>query len=320
MTTTDDRRLIEQYQRHGFADEDELLGFVGEFFHDKLGNPLHIPRVQVCPEHTPPAQYITDTYFGHVLDAICWASRGGGKTLLGALTTWLDTLFKTGCSTMVLSGSLEQGERMYDHLSGKGDGWGLVTEDFRYLLRGERSRQGEILARKTVLSNLSNIKILTASPKSVRGAHPQKLKLDEIDEMDPQIYEAALSLPMTKRGIKASTHIFSTMHRSWGLMQQVVEEAPGRGYRLYKWCVMCVLERCEGRECATCDLWEDCKDPTDPDGPGRARSADGYYRIEDAISKKRQVSEQTWRSEYLCQIPSSEGLIYPEFSMGIHVV
>ena len=98
----------------------------------------------------------------------------------------------------------------------------MVTEDFRYLLRGD------MLAQRTVLGNLSNIQILTASSKSVRGAHPQKLKLDEIDEMDPRIYEAALSIPMSKRGHRASTHIYSTMHKTYGLMQSVVEEAPAR--------------------------------------------------------------------------------------------
>lgn len=306
MTTANDRRLIEYYQRHGFAGDDELLGFVESFLVDSVGHPLYIPRAQVCPEHTAPAEYLCDAFFDRAPEAICWANRGGGKTLLGALATWLDTVFKAGCATKVLGGSLEQSKRMYEHLTGKGDGWGLVTEDFRHLLRGE------MLAAHTVLNNLSNIQILTASSKSVRGAHPQKLKLDEIDEMDSDIYEAALSIPMTKRGHQASTHIYSTMHKTYGLMQQVVEEAPARGYRLYKWCIICVLERCEGRECGGCDLWEDCG--------GRAREADGYYSIESAITKKRQVSEQTWRSEYLCQIPSSEGLIYSEFSLAVHVI
>ena len=90
---------------------------------------------------------------------------------------------------------------MYEHLTGEGDGWGMVTEDFRHLLRGE------MLAHRTVLNNQSNIQILTASSKSVRGAHPQKIKLDEVDEMDPNIYEAALLVPQTKRGIKASVQI-----------------------------------------------------------------------------------------------------------------
>ena len=52
---------------------------------------------------------------------------------------------------------------MYEHLTGEGDGWGMVTEDFRYLLRGD------MLAQRTVLGNLSNIHILTASSKACAG-------------------------------------------------------------------------------------------------------------------------------------------------------
>ena len=313
MTAPDDRQLIEYYQKHGFADDGELLSFVDEFFLDSKGLPLHIPRAKGCPDHTPPAEYLCDAFFDRSPLAICWANRGGGKTLLGALATWLDMVFKGGCSTTVLAGSFQQGKRLYEHLSGKGNGWGLVNDVFRYLLRREKNKEGELLAYSATLSNFSCIEILPASSKSVRGTHPQKCKLDEIDEMDPSLYEGSLSTAMSSRGIQASTHIYSTMHKTYGLMQQVVEEAPVRGYRLYKWCIMDVLERCVGRECGeVCPLWEDCQ--------GRAQEADGYYSIESAITKKRQVSEQTWLSEYLCQIPSSEGLIYKEFDMALFVI
>jgi hypothetical protein len=208
------KELVEYHRRKNFSDPEDLLDFIEGFWG------LRLPRVRVCPDHTPPAQYLVDAFFERSPDAICWANRGGGKTLLGALVTWLDTVFKVGCATKVLGGSLAQSKRMYEHLTGEGDGWGLVNGNFHHLLRGE------ILAQRTVLNNLSNIQILTASSKSVRGTHPQKLKLDEVDEMDPRIYEAALSIPMTKGGHRASTHIYSTMHKTYGLMQTVVEEAP----------------------------------------------------------------------------------------------
>jgi hypothetical protein len=188
------REMLEYHINHGFDDADELLDFIEVYWK------LRIPRAQVCPEHTPPGAYIADSFFESVQDSVCWANREG-KTLLGALSTWLNTVFKSGCATKILGGSQEQSKRMYEHLTGEGDGWGLVTEDFQHLLRGE------MLAQRTVLNNLSNIQILTASSKSVRGAHPQKIELDEVDEMDPKIYEAALLAPQTKRGIKASVQI-----------------------------------------------------------------------------------------------------------------
>jgi len=65
---------------------------------------------------------------------------------------------------------------MYQHLSGERNGWGLVPDDLRHLLRGE------MLAGQTSLINRTNINILTASSKFVRDPHPQKLRLDEINE------------------------------------------------------------------------------------------------------------------------------------------
>jgi len=291
---------ISHHQAEGFDSPEELLTFIEAFWG------LRIPQVQVCPEHTPPAAYIVDSFFETVQDSVCWANRGGGKTLLGALSTWLDTVFKSNCATKILGGSLEQSKKMYQHLTGGGDGWGLATKNFGHLIKGE------MLAGQTTLVNNSSINILTASSKSVRGPHPQKLKLDEVDEMDPEIYEAALLIPKTKRGIKASVQIYSTMHKAYGLMNQVITEAGQSGYKVYKWCVFDVLERCEGRDCETCDLWEDCQ--------GKAKHADGFYSIEDAISEKRKVSRDTWLCEMLCFQPSQEGLIYKEFDIALHVV
>jgi len=66
------------------------------------------------------------------------ANRGGGKTLLGALSTWLDTVFKKSCATRSWVGPLEQlVKKWYQHLTGEGGWWGLVTDDFRHLLRGD---------------------------------------------------------------------------------------------------------------------------------------------------------------------------------------
>lgn len=294
------RDLIEHHRRHGFKGPEELLRFIRTFWG------LRVPQAQVCPEHTPPAEYIVDSFFEEVQDSVCWANRGGGKTLLGALSTWLDTVFKSDCATKILGGSLEQSKKMYQHLTGGGDGWGLATDDFRYLLRGE------MLAAQTALVNKSNINISTASSKSVRGPHPQKLKLDEVDEFEDKIYEAALLIPKTKKSIRASVQIYSTMHKAYGLMNRVISEAVQSGYKIYKWCVFDVMEKCIGRECAVCELWEDCQ--------GKAKQADGFYSIEDAISEKRKVSRDTWLCEMLCFQPSQEGLIYKEFDMALHVI
>jgi hypothetical protein len=285
---------VEHHRAKGFRSPEELLRFC-EVFWD-----IKIPRQRVCPDHNCLAEYITAAWFEDSMNCVCWANRGGGKTMAGALVTWLESVFKAGCETKVLGGSGEQSLRMYNHIKK------FNSEPFWHLARGEA------LKTYTELLNGSSIQILTASTKSVRGPHPQKLRLDEIDEFDDKIYEAALLIPLSSGGIEASTHIYSTMHKSYGLMNQVIEGAAESGYRIFKWCVLDVLEKCVDRDCATCGLREDCG--------GRARQASGFYRIDDAIGHKRQVSRETWESEMLCYVPSREGLIYREFDLSVHVV
>jgi hypothetical protein len=288
------KELVEYHRKKGFSNPEDLLDFIEGFWG------LRLPRIQVCPGHTPPADYIVDSFFESVLDSVCWANRGGGKTLNGALLTWLDTVFKKGCETKILGGSGEQSLRMYNHISK------FQTPPFRHLI------DGEPLKSLTRMNDGGSIQVLTASSKSVRGPHPQKLRLDEIDEFEDKIYEAAMLIPKTKHGLRASVQIYSTMHKAYGLMNRVISEAAQSGYKIYKWCIFDVLEKCVGRECAVCELWEDCQ--------GKAKQADGFYSIENAISEKRRVSRDTWLCEMLCFQPSQEGLIYKEFDYALHVV
>ncbi|MCP4379807.1 MAG: hypothetical protein GY794_27030, partial [bacterium] len=46
---------------------------------------------------------------------------------------------------------------------------------------------------------------------------------------------------------------------------------------------------------------------------GIAAEGGGLYRIDDAIKAYRKVSKRMWQGEFLCQRPSVEGAIYPEF-------
>jgi len=294
LTAREIIQWVEHHRAVGFADPEELLDFIDIFWD------IRVPRAKVCPEHTPPAEYVVASFFEEILDCVCWANRSGGKTLNGALVTWLDSVFKGNCETKILGGSGEQSLRMYEHIKG------FITAPFQHLV------EGETLRTRTHLVNGSNIQILTASTKSVRGPHPQKLKLDEVDEFEERIYEAALLIPKSAKGIRASVQIYSTMHKAYGLMNRVITEAAESGYRVFKWCVFDVMEKCVGRDCESCELWEDCE--------GRARQAEGFYPVEDAISAKRKVSRETWESEMLCRMPSQEGLIYKEFDLSIHVI
>lgn len=277
---------------------------------------LDIPRESICPNHNAPFDYVRDAYFQNFTDAVIWANRGGGKTTLGAVVTLLDALWKPGTAVRILGGSLEQSQKMYGSLIR------MVRSRFADRLAGgydpQFGRQRGFTARTLRFDNGSEVEILAQSERSVRGTRVQKMRCDEVELFDCDVWSSC-QLVTESREIapagaisRGAVEAFSTFHRVGGLMQQIVEGAIARGSPVYRWCVLDVLERCPPtRPCADCPLAPDCA--------GRAKNATGFYRIDDAIAAKARVSRELWESEMLCLRPSRRGAVFPTFSRARHV-
>lgn len=274
---------------------------------DKTG--LSVPRTSVCACHVAPFTYLRNAYFEPAKDQVVWAPRGGGKTSLAAVATLLDLLHKPGCQVRILGGSLEQSLRMWDHLlphlQDLGDG----------LIENPKST-----ARKVKLNNGSAAAVLTQSQRSVRGLRVQKIRCDEVELFDPAVWEAAqLATRSAKHaddttiGVRGTIEALSTLHRPFGLMQNVVDDAAAAGRAVVRWCLLDVLEPCPpDRDCATCPLWADCR------GVAKTRCS-GFFRIDDAVAMKGRVSSDVWETEMLCRRPSVRGLVFPTFEPSLHV-
>ena len=276
-----------------------------QYFHE-----LRMCRRAVCAGHSAPFDYVAGSFFETISDCVVWASRGGGKTELGALVTHLDCIFKPGTETRILGGSLEQSEKMYEYFLAKWQG------PFAQLLEGQPTR------RRTKLKNRSRVEILTQSPRSVRGVRVQKVKCDEVDEFHPEVFQAVQfvtqSKPIAANGqlraasrTSSSLQVFSTMHHPFGLMNEVVAKAREVGIPVFKWCLLEVIERCRDYSCSRCRLAEDCR--------GTAKEARGYFPLEDALKIKRRSSKEAWETEMLCKRPSLSGLVYRDFDEDVHL-
>jgi hypothetical protein len=219
--------------------------------------------------------------------------------MLAAALTVLESVFEPGLQTRILGGSLAQSSYMYQYV--------------RDYLRSApwRDKVAGLTAGCAQLRNGSRIEILPQSDRAVRGVHATRLRLDEVEEFRPEIFEAALFVPQSATAGEARLEILSTLHRPYGIMSELVDAAEAKGLRLFKWCLWEVIERCRDRECSRCVLGGDCR--------GKAKRAAGFYRIDDAIAKKKLVSEESWQSEMLCLRPSREGLFYRGYSEEVHV-
>lgn len=115
-------------------------------------------------------------------------------------------------------------------------------------------------------------------------------------------------------GVWGAIDALSTSHQPGGLMSQIIDNAHTVGTRVFRWCIMDVLERCPpSRDCKTCPLWDECR--------GIAKTkCNGFFKIDDAIAMKQRTSRETWEAEMLCIRPTTRGCVFPSFDREVHVV
>ena len=269
---------------------------------------IDVPDVRLCDGHATPMDYLWYAYNLDFAggsnvrpngDCVVWANRGGGKTELAAIATLLDCMFKPVCQIRILGGSGEQAGRMYEYLTG-------------FLRKGfERFLAGPVRKEKCSFINGSSVEVLTQSAMSVRGTHVQKLRCDEVELFDEEVFAAAKFITHSTGNIIAAMEAISTMHRPYGLMQRLIADADKNNTPVFKWCMWEVIERCADRSCSQCPLWGDCA--------GRAKRAAGYLKIDDCITQMRRASRAGFEAEMLCKRPSLENVVFAEFDPAVHV-
>jgi len=267
---------------------------------------IDIPDKKICPEHNSPMDYLWHSFSADFAankmvnaDAIVWANRAGGKTELAAVATLLDCVFKPNCQVRILGGSGEQAGRMYEYLTG------FLNNGF------EEFPAGPVRKGKCRFANNSAVEVLTQSPMSVRGQHIQKLRCDEVELFDEDVFAAAKFTTQSTAGLVAAMEMISTMYRPYGLMQKIVSSASQLGTPIFKWCIWEVIEKCTDRSCSQCPLCSDCS--------GKAKQAGGYLKINDCITQRRRASRTGWEAEMLCKKPNLENTVFDDFDPAIHV-
>lgn len=282
---------------------------------------LDVPRIPIQAGSTAPLEYLKRAFFdgssSHSSslaeprspkralaskDIVVWANRGGGKTMLGAVATVMDLLFKPGIQVRLLGGSIEQGNKMYEHLTEL-----LDRRPVRIALATEPT------TRRIVMTHGSRVDLLAGTQRSVRGVRVHKLRIDEVEHLDAEVWAAAQLT--TRSGICGESHVpgtieaLSTMHRAYGLMSGLVD---GEERAVMKWTVMDVIGRCPPElPCEGCRLWDDCR--------GRAKRTDGFWPVEDILKLRERCSDALWSAEMMCERPSVSDNVYPTFDPAVHV-
>ncbi|QEH38659.1 hypothetical protein OJF2_72650 [Aquisphaera giovannonii] len=294
---------------------DELAGWVHHF----LG--LSIPGRAVCKGHHAPLELFAHQVLERPSLALWHGPRGSGKSFLSAIDTHLASRFHSRHETRILGGSRAQSEQIYRAIaeavvSGEGD-YGSDREAIRKLHKTEAD-----------YVNGSRVSILAASLTSVRGPHVASLKLDEVDEMAPDIRESALGMAMEIRGIRSSVLMTSTWHRLGGPMASLIDRGRGGEFPVFTWCIFEVLERCPAERsgvnlerCPQCPLVTWCHQDRDgsPGWRPKAKRSRGHYAIDALIQKVKGLSARVFASDYLCLGPKADGVWFSQYDPAANV-
>ena len=172
---------------------------------------VEFPDKRVCPHHNSPMDYLAASFLEQK-DLLVWANRGGGKTMLAAAATLFDGLFRGPMKIRVLGGSFDQSDRLAEYIR---EFVNLRPE----LLDGPMRRD------RVMLAGGSEIRMLAQSQRAVRGQHVQKIRCDEVDLFDSDVWQAVQFATRSTARARGSIEVLSTLHRPSGLMHRLVQEA-----------------------------------------------------------------------------------------------
>lgn len=275
---------------------------------------IRLPRKVVTEGNTSPFYFISDLFFERVPNALGFANRNGGKTLDMALINFLDMLFKENCEITSAGAIQKQADRCYDYFKGfLMLPWvRTLSEKFadRIGIHLCNPRKDSIKSRTDFPALGSRLEIITASNVGFRGAHPNKSRVDEIDEMSWELLQVGLSMAQTTNGIRGQNVFTSTRQYQEGTMNKLLGEAKDKDIAVYQWSIFETVQTCH-RKChgdpqfGDCAIYTYCK--------GRAHESDGFYNLDDYIGKVKMLDRDTFEIEWENLKPEKHKLVYHMF-------
>lgn len=97
---------------------------------------------------------------------------------------------------------------------------------------------------KTPQGKITYIKVLICTVKGMNSLHVNALFLDELDLADPKALKQARNIVGYSKGIYGITVYLSTRKYAFGNMNEAIESASEKNYKIIKWNILDVTESC----------------------------------------------------------------------------
>jgi hypothetical protein len=225
--------------------------------------------------------------------------RGGGKTLLVGAVGFARWLLQCK-SAVAMGGSMTQAQNVYNYFAGHCYAHHSITEGL----------PKEPTMHLTESDKGNYFKAVAASPKQIRGPHPDDLYIDEACEAKDEIIMSAL--PMVSSSPDPLVVMTSTFHKIFGYFQETWDDALKLGYTRLSWDIFDVCRT------FSLDIFDDPdlnRDIPDLDQlkkrvGNRRGDPEGWVRIENIIQAWREKPSLDWFDvEYMGTRPSASGLV-----------
>ncbi len=272
---------------------------------------IKIPR-DVHPdfsEHQSPFAAISDLFFERVSSGLLFANRSGGKTFNSSILDHLNFEFKPNCEITHAGATRDQATRGHFYFT-------AFYDENEVLNKGLAS---DPTKNEIHHNNKSWYHVITGSRKGLRSGHPHKNVIDEIDEMDWDVLQTGVAMAMSSQDGKIlGQNIFtSTRQHADGPMNRLLSEASEKNISVYQWNIFTSVEKCK-RECFGDKDFGDC--PAHFRCEGKAHQSNGFYKIQDFITKALEHDDHVWRAEWLNETPSGEVLVYGCWNPQVHEI
>lgn len=260
-----------------------------------------------------------------------------------AILHLLNLLYKPGIEACTVGAIEAQADRAYNH--------------FRTLVRIYQEKTGQdvvlnSMQKLTRMKNQSTLEILAGTKNAVNGPHPQVVHVDEVELMDPEVYQESRNMSQGKtrgdRHFRAQDIITSTRKRGVGPMQELIDQINEAKlmdmdppYTMYAWCIFECAQAMDGssetqkkcqitfpdapeEEKCGCDRiasgrWDNEQPRTLKDVcGGRFGKSDGWIDHDTIVNVFTKSSRGIWEAQQECIRPSTEGLVYPQFNVDRH--
>lgn len=220
---------IRAYQTLKIRTPQELLDWI----RFTLG--VMIPAKRVCKHHSSPFEAICHSFFAWSTPTIWWGSRGFAGKTMGLATLCLAEAINLNADIRLLGGSSEQSRRVYAYFDGQENS---AKNKFWQAAHAPVWMRIGTSTAFTRLRYGGVLRCLAASQTSIRGAHPNRLRIDEADELPWKLYIASQGLTMSTdpSAPAAQTTISSTWQHPDGTFTKILEEARKKDHKIFSWC------------------------------------------------------------------------------------